>query len=253
MIKRLLAVITVFFASIQFVSAQLSEASLTIHVAAAANLQAVLSSKIIPAFESQCAIQVIPVFGATKVLAQQEENGAPFDVFIAADTATVEKLAGENLLDKASIKPYAIGTLVIWTSNTTGLHPKSISDLTGPSYQHIAVANPKTAPYGEAAIESITSANLLDTLTPKIVYAENISQALQYAVSGNADAAFTALSLVIDRTDGSYIVVPDKLHKPIIQSLALAPYASPSAKLFAAYLTSKAVNKIWSASGYRLP
>ncbi len=248
MFKKLACILSFFW-----VAAAAASGQTTIHVAAAANLQSVLTSKIIPAFEAQSAVTVIPVFGATKVLEQQFENGAPYDVFISADTATVDKLAAEKLVDKNSVTTYAIGTLVLWSPNSASAHPKSVNDLTNPQYKHIAVANPKTAPYGTAAIESLTSANLLTTLNPKIVYAENIQQALQYAVSGNADVAFTALSLVISRNDGVWVDVPPALHKPIEQSLGVALNASAPAKLFAAYLTSKAVDQIWTTSGYSLP
>jgi molybdate transport system substrate-binding protein len=168
------------------ISAAFAQTGQTISVAAAANLQSVFTNKIIPAFESKSAVTVVPVFGATKGLEQQMENGAPFDVFVSADTDTVAKLAGENLLEAKSIKPYAIGTLVLWARNDAGVRPKSMKDLTNPGILHIAIANPKTAPYGAAAIESLANAKLLDILTPKIVYAENIQQSLQYAVTGNA-------------------------------------------------------------------
>jgi molybdate transport system substrate-binding protein len=250
MLKRISVLFCMFFAALTVASAQTST---TIHVAAAANLQTVLTTKIIPAFEAQSSVTVVPTFGATKVLEQQEENGAPFDVFISADTATVKKLADDGIIDKASVTPYAVGALVVWTSASTGLTIKALSDLTDAKIQHIGIANPKTAPYGAAAIDTLTSANLLDTLLPKIVYAENIQQALQYAVTGNADVSFTALSLVISRTDGSYFVVPDSQHKPIVQSLGVALNASAAAKQFASFLTSKAVDQIWTTSGYRLP
>jgi molybdate transport system substrate-binding protein len=225
----------------------------TVQVAAAANLQSVLTTKIIPAFEAKTHITVVPVFGATKTLEQQFENGAPYEVFISADTTTVDKLADEHLVDKASVKPYAIGTLVIWYLNSAPSHPASIAALTDPKVQHIAVANPKTAPYGTAAMEAIASSNLTAALTPKIVFAENIQQALQYGVTGNADVSFTALSLVIDRKDGAWTVVPESLHKPIEQSEGVAANASPAAKKFADFLTSKDADKIWSTSGYHVP
>jgi len=230
-----------------------AHAQTTIHVAAAANLQTVFTNKIIPAFEAKTSITVVPVFGATKTLQQQFENGAAYDVFVSADSVTVDKLATEKLVDPLSVKPYAIGTLVIWWLNSAPTHPKSIGDLTDPKIQHIGVANPKTAPYGAAAIESIASASLTDTLTPKIVFAENIQQALMYAATGNADVSFTALSLVIDRTDGQWIEVPEKLHKPIVQSLGVAVNAPAAAKQFADFLTSKEADKFWRSSGYRLP
>jgi len=247
MIKRLFLTFVIAIAAVNDASAQ------TIKVAAAANLQTVFTSKIIPDFEAKTGITVTPVFGATKTLEQQLENGAPYEVFVSADTSTVTKLASEGLIDPSSEKAYAVGKLVIWTRNDAAIHPKFLSDLNNSSIEHIAVANPKTAPYGLAAIQSLTSSGLLGVLTSKIVYAENIQQSLQYAVTGNADVAFTALSLVIDRTDGTYLVVPPSLHKPIEQSLGVAVNASTAAKQFAAYLTSPEADKTWSSSGYSLP
>jgi molybdate transport system substrate-binding protein len=266
MLKRILLVMAAFLSVAGIASAQ---TPLTIHVAAAANLQTVLTSKMIPAFEAKTKVTVVPVFGATKMLEQQMINGAPFDVFISADTATVDDLVTKGLVDKSTEKPYAIGQLVLWCRNDAAVHPQGISDLSSPQITHVAVANPATAPYGVAAIQSIQSetsnevppnviaeqsgAKTQQMITAKIVYAENIQQALQYAVTGNADVAFTALSLVIDRTDGTWVLIPDSLHTPIKQSLAVAVNASAAAKLFAAFLTSRQANDIWKTSGYRLP
>jgi molybdate transport system substrate-binding protein len=230
-----------------------SASAQTITVAAAANLASVLNNKIVPAFEQSSHINVKVVVGATKTLEQQMENGAPYDVFISADTATVKKLAGENLIDGGSVAPYAIGELVMWSRNDAKVHPATIADLADPSIEHIAIANPQTAPYGAATIEALTKANLLDAFQPKIVRAENIQQSLEYAATGNADVSFTALSLVIGRTDGVYSIVPDFLHAPIEQSLGIKIHASSAAKKFAQYLTSPTEDTIWTSSGYRLP
>jgi molybdate transport system substrate-binding protein len=245
--KPVFIVLCLLLAAQHFSSAQ------TIHVAAAANLEAVFSAKIVPTFEKETGITVVPVYGATKMLEQQMENGAPFDVFVSADTKTVNMLATEKLVDPSTVATYAIGQLVMWTRNDAKVHPATIADLADPNIQHIAVANPATAPYGAATIDALTRANLLTTFQPKIVYAENIQQSLQYAATGNADISFTALSLVIARTDGVYVVVPDFLHAPIKQSLGVKVSASVSARKFAAFLTSREADGIWTSSGYRLP
>ena len=126
-------------------------------------------------------------------------------------------------------------------------------DLTDTDIERIVVANPQTAPYGAATIDALTRANMLESIKPKIVYSENIQQSLQFASSGNADVSFTALSLVMGRTDGVYTVVPDFLHLPILQALGVKTGASHSARSFADFLTSDQADKIWTTSGYALP
>jgi len=224
-------------------------------VAAAANLQKVFTEALIPAFEKKTGFAVLPTYGATKLLAVQIENGAPIDVFVAADTATVQKLAGERLLIASTVRPYAIGHLVLWSRKDAAHHPARLADLADPAYVHIAIANPKTAPYGLAAQEALANLGLTASVTPKLVQAENIGQALQFAQSGNADVALTALSLVIQDKTNPYVVVDDKLHAPITQSLGLVrtTIQTTQALAFIKYLTSKDADKIWKRYGYSLP
>jgi molybdate transport system substrate-binding protein len=147
---------------------------------------------------------------------------------------------------------YAIGRLALWTRADAAIRVTRLSDLTQPGIQHIAVANPKTAPYGAAAVASLTTLNLMPAVESKIVYAGNIQEALEFAETGNADVALTALSLVIGRP-GNLSIVPDKLHPPIAQALGVAPSAPAEARRFADYLTGRDSAKIWRDSGYLLP
>jgi len=226
----------------------------TVTIAAAANLERVLTDRLIPDFESKnSGIVVAPNYGATGLLAKQMEQGAPFELFVSADTSTVDKLVAEKTLDAASEHAYAVGQLVMWSPSAASFHPGAITDLTGAAVSHIAVANPRTAPYGAATIESLTAANILTAVEPKIVYAENIQQALQFAKTGNVDVAFTALSLVVGDKTGAYVIIPAKLHAPIVQSVAARPGASNSAKRFESYLLSKDAAKIMSTYGYLTP
>ena len=226
-----------------------------LRVAAAANLQKVLTEALLPAFTHKTGIQVVPTFGATKPLAVQIENGAPVDVFVAADTATVQKLAGERLIIVSTIHPYAIGHLVIWSRKEARRHPSRLADLADPVYAHIAFANPRTAPYGQAAMESIAALGLTAKLAPRLVQAENIGQVLQFAQSGNADVALTALSLVIEDKTNPYVLVDDKLHAPITQSLGLVRTTTQTtqALTFINFLTGRDASKIWTRYGYSLP
>lgn len=226
-----------------------------LRVAAAANLQKVLTASLLPAFTRKTGVAVTPTFGSTRALATQLENGAPIDVFVAADTVTVDKLARERVLVASTVHPYAIGRLVLWTRKDAARHPRRLEDLADPGYAKIAIANPQLAPYGLAAQQSFARAGLTASVTPRLVQAENISQALQFAQSGNADAALTALSLVIDDKDDPYIVVPDSLYTPITQNLGLVRTTTQTTQALQLidFLTGKDAAKLWKRYGYALP
>ena len=226
-----------------------------LRVAAAANLQKVFTEALLPAFQKKTGVEVTPTYGATKALATQIENGAPIDVFVAADTATVQKLADEKLLIATTVHPYAIGQLVLWSRKDALRHPSRLEDLADLGYAKIAIANPKTAPYGLAAQQAFARAGLNAAVTPRVVQAENIGQALQFAQSGNADVALTALSLVIEDKTDPYVIVPDSLHDPITQSLGLVRTTTQTTQAlqFMDFLRGKDAAKLWKRYGYQLP
>jgi len=149
-----------------------------------------------------------------------EVNSAPFDVFLAADAEHVDKLAGEGLLAPGSSAVYAVGVLALWIPPGSQAHVSKLDDLKNSEVRVIALANPKLAPYGAAAVESLQHAGIWDAVQAKIVYAENISMAKQYGTSKNADAVFTAYSLVL-KEDGKVIQVAEALHAPIVQKLGI--------------------------------
>jgi len=217
-------------------------------VAAAANLTEVFG-KLGPQFESQTGIHPVFSFGSTAQLTQQIENRAPFDVFTAADAEHVDKLEGEGLLDPASGAVYATGVLVLWS-------PKSnidrLEDLASPAVHTIAIAKPQLAPYGEASVETLTGLGLWNKVEPKVVYAENINMARQYGLSGNADAVFTANSLVL-REQGRKIEVDDSLHRPIVQKLGIVAQSKnqDAARKFADFLLHGRGHQLLLDSGYR--
>lgn len=227
----------------------------TLRVAAAANLQSVLTQALIPAFEKKTGAQVTATFGATQLLAAQLRNGLPADVFVAADTDTVDKLVASGILDARTKRVYAIGRLVLWTRRDAKNHPKRLQELANPTYPKIALANPALAPYGRAAQESLANAGLTRSVGPRLVQAENIAQAWQYAKSGNADVALTALSLIVGDSSGIYVIVPDALHAPISQSGAVVKASSQSALAhrFLGFLVGKEAGPIWKRYGYQLP
>lgn len=226
-----------------------------LRVAAAANLQKVFTEALLPAFQKKTGVAVTPTFGATGALATQIENGAPIDVFVAADTAAVQKLASERVVVAGTVHPYAIGRLVVWSSAQSARHPQRLQDLGDPAYARIAIANPRTAPYGLAAQQAFARAGIGPRVAPRVVQAENIGQALQFAQSRNADVCLTALSLVIEDKADPYILVPETLHDPITQSLGLVRTTTQTTQglEFIHFLTGPDAAKVWKRYGYGLP
>ena len=190
-----------------------------ITIAAAANLTEVAQTLGME-FEAQTKIHPVFSFGSTAVLTSQIENSAPFDVFMAADAEHADKLDKESLLMPGSNAIYAVGVLALWIPPTSKARVDKIEDLKAADVHVIALANPKLAPYGTAAVETLQHAGIWDAVNSKIVYAENISMAKQYGTSKNADAVFTAYSLVLKEA-GKVIQVDEALHQPIVQKMGI--------------------------------
>ncbi len=164
------------------------------------------------------------------MLAAQIQNGAPFDLFLSADLGYPKRLIDAGLADAAgtedSTSPviYARGTLVLWTRKDSPLGPPSLALLRSAALQRLAIANPDRAPYGRAAVAALRSLNLYDTLKPRLVTAENIAQAAQFADSGNADAGLISLTSATSprlSATGAYFVLPRDLYPPIEQGAVL--------------------------------
>jgi molybdate transport system substrate-binding protein len=221
-----------------------------IHVAAAANLTRAFND-IKPAFERQTGFHVIYSLGATAQLAQQIEHGAPFDVFAAADTEHIDRLARGGYVIPETKAVYARGKLVLWIPDGGGARILRIQDLAGPGVKHVALANPQLAPYGRAAVEALHALGLWEAVEPKLVYGQSVSTATQYAATGNVDAALTALALVYDR-GGRRINVPENLHQPIDQAIAVVRDTkhADQARQFVAFVTSPAGREILKRYGY---
>jgi molybdate transport system substrate-binding protein len=215
-------VTTLFLAAL--ICAVILPAQSRINVAAAANLTGV-AQELGSRFEAETKIHPLFSFGSTAQLTQQIENGAPFDLFLAADAEHVDQLDHKKLLVPGSRAAYAIGVLALWAPSAA-TPVKSIEDLVSTKVRVIAVAKPELAPYGAATIETLRSAGILDKVQSKIVFADNINMAKQYGSTGNADVVFTAYSLVL-KESGTVIPVGEKLHKPITQALGVIA-ASPN-------------------------
>jgi molybdate transport system substrate-binding protein len=219
-----------------------------IAVAAASNLTQVLQL-LAPQFEAETGIHPVFSFGSTAQLTRQIENGAPWDVFAAADVAHPEELDRKGLLVPGSRAVYATGVLALWVP---GGQISRMEDLANPKIRIIALANPDLAPYGLAARESLQKLGIWVAVKPKVVYAENISMARQYGVTGNADAVFTAYSLVLGQK-GSVLAVSETLHRPIAQALGVvaASKNQVAARRFAEFLVRGEGHEILLRQGYR--
>jgi molybdate transport system substrate-binding protein len=219
-------------------------------IAAASNLTGVFQT-LGPQFEQATGIHPVFSFGATANLAIQIENGAPFDVFAAADTEHVDQLAKRNLLAANSRAIYATGILALWIPPGAHATIERIEDLVKGDVKTIAVAKPELAPYGAAAVETLKNLKLWTRVESKIVYSDNISMARQYGTSGNADAVFTAYSLVM-KDGGKVIQVPATTHQPISQALGIvgASRHQAEAKQFVEFLLKGKGRDILKRSGY---
>lgn len=222
-------------------------------VAAAANLSEVFQT-IGPRFEAATGIHAVFSFASTAQLAQQIENGAPFDVYAAADVDHVAQLEKKGLLAPGTRAIYATGILALWIPPTSAARIDRAEDLTGATVKVIALAKPELAPYGLAARETLRKLGIWNQVEPKVVYADNISMAKQYGTSGNADAVFTAYSLVL-KEGGKVIQIADQMHAPIDQALGvMAGSKHPdTARIFVDFLLNGKGRDILRSSGYRTP
>lgn len=222
-------------------------------VAAAANLTDAFG-EIGPRFTSETGVRLVFSFGSTTDLAKQIENGAPFDVFAAADTEHVDALEREGLLTPGTRALYARGRLVLWLPAGSHLKVERIEDITAKEFERIAIAKPDVAPYGQATLESLRSIGIWNQIEPKVVYAQNVSQARQYAATGNAEVAFIPLALV-KPGEGTYIEVNEALHQPIDQALGIIKDSPKqlAARRFVDFLLSDDVQQLLTKRGYLRP
>lgn len=221
-------------------------------VAAAADLVFALR-EIAPLFEKEQRVKVTLTFGSTGQLAQQIQEGAPVDVFLAANAAFVEDLRARGAILADSVEPYARGRIVLATrKNRPSL--SSLSDLARDDVRRVAIANPAHAPYGMAAREALVSAGVWTRIQPKLVYGENIRQALQFLQTGNVDAAILALS-VAEVPEIRFVRIDQRLYKPIVQAAAVtARSRRPElARAFIRFVNGPQGRPIMKRFGFLLP
>lgn len=226
-----------------------------VQVAVAANFTAPMQ-KIAAQFEQDTGNKAVLSFGATGKFYAQINNGAPFDVLLAADDETPAKLEQEGQGIRGTRFTYAIGKLVLWSAKEGYVDANGDVLKTG-NFAHLSIGNPKTAPYGVAAVETLKKLNQYDRLQSKIVQGENISQAQQFVSSGNAELGFVALSQVWHDgklNSGSAWIVPANLYSPIRQDAIVLKKGegNPAAKALETYLKSDKAKAIIRSYGYEL-
>jgi molybdate transport system substrate-binding protein len=198
-------------------------------------------------------VEIGITYGSSGNLDSQIRNGAPFDVFLSADAAYTRRLESEGLAAKGSGFLYALGRAAVWVPAGSALDPARA--LTSPALRHLAIANPRHAPYGRAAEAALRSMGLYDKLAPKFVLGENISQTLQFVQSGAAEAGIIALSLVAApamRGEGRYWELPASSYPRLEQGGAVIR-DSAAARAFCAYLRSAAGRAILKRYGFTEP
>jgi molybdate transport system substrate-binding protein len=241
--------------SLAILLATITASAQKVNVAAAANLRYVLEEIKTAYLKQNPKAKVNLTFGASGTLVQQIQNGASFDLFMAADNEFPLKLK-EKGLTTGPMSTYAFGKLAIY-STTLDVSKQGLGILKNSTIKKIAIANPETAPYGERAVELLKTQKLYESLKSKIVLGENISQAAQYAFTGNAEIGFIALSLALApdmNGKGDYYIVPQSFYHPIEQACILikTQVLNTEAAKFKKFVLSPATKAIWEKWGYGL-
>lgn len=228
----------------------------TVQVAVAANFSAPMQ-RIAAGFERETGHKALVSIGATGKFYAQIKNGAPFEVLLAADEATPQRLEAEGAAVAGTRFAYAIGQLVLWSARPGFVDAAGDVLRTG-NFRHLAIANPKTAPYGAAAVQTLEALKLNDALAPRFVQGENIAQTQQFVATGNAELGFVALSQVWRDgriAEGSGWIAPAAMHAPIRQdAVLLGPGRDrPAALALLRYLRGDAARGVIRSFGYALP
>jgi molybdate transport system substrate-binding protein len=243
--------LSVFFLVLFFLPGAVN-AGETLTVAVAANALRPVQ-EIAGAFERTEGVELRLVSGSTGKLYAQIVQGAPFEVFLAADSERPALLEKNGLILDGSRFTYALGTLALWSlSGNIPLDGHGLYALNDARVGRIAVANPKTAPYGKAALEALERSGIIDSVQHKLVYGESVSQAFGFARSGNADVAIVALSTIYG-VEGDHAPVHEGYHSPIVQQGVVLRTAPASARKFVGFLMGPEGQAIFKKYGYRNP
>ncbi|HEY5078394.1 MAG TPA: molybdate ABC transporter substrate-binding protein, partial [Opitutaceae bacterium] len=230
----------------------------SLSIAAAANLTYALGGLDAEYAKVSPGVKITTSVGASGSLVAQISNGAPFDVFLSADMDFARKLVACGHASAGSVAPFAVGRLVLWTV-APGVDVSDISAaVRSPSVRKLAIANAQTAPYGRAAMQALSKLGLWGAAEPRLVTAENISQATEFVGTGNADAGFVALSAVLSpglRGKGRWTEVPPALYDPLVQVAVITARgaANPESARYVAFLRGPAAAAILEGLGYGVP
>ena len=205
-------------------------------------------------FEASTGVRVETSLGATGALYTQITSGAPYDVFLAADTARPAHLEADGHAVVGTRFTYAVGRLVLFAPSWDPVRSGDV-ELATRTFQHLAIANPRTAPYGTAARVALERWGLWEGLQDRIVRGENVGQAFQYVASGAAEVGFVALSQVVDGDAGGYWTVPAELHPRLRQDAVLLRHGerNAAARRFLEYLRTEEASEVMTAFGYERP
>jgi molybdate transport system substrate-binding protein len=229
-----------------------------LNVAAASDLQFVLPA-LVAQFEKDTGRAAHVTFGSSGNFFTQIQNGAPFDVFMSADVSYPRQLEAAGLVDPGSVHTYATGRLVLWVRSDSGLDVnRGLALLTDAAITRIAIANPAHAPYGRAAVAAMEHAGVYAAVRQKLVFGENVSQAAQFAQSGNAGAAMIARSLAVAapmKDMGRAYDVPPEFHPPIDQAAAIVRTSKQRdlAARFLNYLRDPSARALLASYGFAPP
>jgi molybdate transport system substrate-binding protein len=233
----------------------------SLKVAAAADLEPVLPP-LMSEFQKQTGVKVEAEYASSATLAQQIINGGPFDLFLAADLSFPGKVIAAGLGDSTKPIPYARGTLVLWTRKDSPIWKLSggltVNTLRNPAIGKVAVADATHAPYGRAAMAAIRSLGLTDALRGKLVIAENIAQAAEFAESGNAEVGLISLTSALTprlKAEGSFVEIPTDKYPPILQGAVVMKNSSSrdTAHRFLDFLRSPPIRKQLAERGLQAP
>lgn len=245
------------FITLAFIAVNVKSHADTTLVAVAANFTKPMA-EIAAAFEKSTGHSAKLSFGSSGKFVAQIENGAPFEVFLSADDTNPAKLQQDGFALTKSNFTYAIGKLVLWSATANKVDAQG-QVLSQGGFKHLALADPKLAPYGVAAVEVLKSKKLLEKLTPLFVQGENIAQTYQFVSTGNAELGFVALSQVLDAEKGKIVTgsswqIPENLYTPLRQDAVLLKKgeANPAALALLKFLKSEAALAIIKKYGYGL-
>jgi molybdate transport system substrate-binding protein len=220
----------------------------TIRIAAASDLTRAFTD-VGARFEKQTGIKPVFDFGSSGLLAKQIEQGAPFQLFAAANKSFAEQVVKAGKCDGQSLALYSRGRVVLWSK--AGPAPK-LTDLVDPRYKRIGIANPDHAPYGKAAVQAMQKAGIYDQVKDRLVLAENVQAALTYAKEGSVDVSFVALAAAIGIGQKDYAAVELDLHDPLEQTMVVCgtgPEAD-AARQLAKYIVSDEGRGIMESYGF---